>query len=206
MTCTLCCVTDSPSARRVVRCGVVAARALGTPVRFVHFGGLVPAAQASLSEIVVSEASTADALETHAARGRVPDAICRFAEESRAGLIVMGALERERAVRDLAGSTARRVARRAPCSVLLVSIGGRDVSQWSRFVVNVDLLAAPAAMASAVSSSDSGSDPSFGIVMKVVSRRPPTRRPWRRRRPPSTRRPSIIPTRRRRAARNSRRG
>jgi nucleotide-binding universal stress UspA family protein len=113
------------------------ARALDMPVRFVHFGTIEQGGRTRLEQLI-QESGLAGSLEVEEVAGQVADGISRLAAKAPASLIIMGALSREKAVRDLVGSTARRVARRAPCSVLLVSTAGRDPDEWSRFVVGVD--------------------------------------------------------------------
>ena len=152
MTLILSCITDSPSAHRILRCSAIWARAQGLPVRFVHIGDLDGGGRARLDEIIALETDAATSIEIHRPRPRakVADAIYDLAAQTKADLVIIGALSRERAIRDLVGSTARRVARRAPCSVLLVSTTGRDAREWSRFIVGVDFSASSAELASTV--------------------------------------------------------
>jgi nucleotide-binding universal stress UspA family protein len=69
--------------------------------------------------------------------GRVEDVICRTAGEQRDDLIVAGALEREGALQYFLGSVARRIARHAPCSVLLLSEPHLPPSPFHRIVAAV---------------------------------------------------------------------
>lgn len=145
----LTCVTDSPSARRVIQCSALWAKAMELPVRFVHFGQLADAGTGRLNELIALEAGGASLEIVHSPRP-VADAIRELASKLHAEMIVIGALQREAAVRDLVGSTARRVARRAPCSVLLVSTSGRGAPQWSRFAIGVDFTPASKELATIV--------------------------------------------------------
>ena len=149
MSAILTCLTDSPSALRVLRAAALCARALQIPVRAMHFGTPTPAGEARLNAMIAGEVG-AVRLEVKSASDGVDDAICQVAAEERVAVIVMGALQREKAVRDLVGSTARRVARRAPCSVMLVSTVGNDPRAWSRFVVGVEQTAPARDLAHAV--------------------------------------------------------
>lgn len=143
----LSCVTDSPTAQRVVRASSLFGRALSLPIRFVQFIAPGDNRPGRLGDLVAQEMDGANSLETVQVRRRAADAICSLAGKDRADYIIMGALARERAVRDVVGSTARRVARRAPCSVVLISTAGRDAREWSRFIVGVDYSAPSAELA-----------------------------------------------------------
>lgn len=139
MPCVLGCVTNSPTAGRVVRASARCARAYGTELCFLHVGRLESAARERLEAIIEAEAGMAARLLDDAGTEAVEDVICRAAREAGASLLIMGALERESPLKDLVGSTARRVALRAGCSVLLVSTAGRDPSAWSRHLASISL-------------------------------------------------------------------
>lgn len=59
-------------------------------------------------------------VETHIAEGDVHDEIVKYADEKKAGLIIMGTHGRRGINRLLLGSVAESVARRAHCAVLLI--------------------------------------------------------------------------------------
>lgn len=143
----LSCLTDSPSARRVLRASAIVAKALNAPVRFVHFGSLGEDGHARLNALIAEEVGADQAIEVKETQGQVAAAMIDMAREGDARMIIMGALSREKVVRDLVGSTARRVARQAHCSVMLVSTIGSDPASWSRFIVGVDSGTAGRAMA-----------------------------------------------------------
>lgn len=70
------------------------------------------------------------ALEVHTTTrvGLLPDEILRYAEETEAGLIVVGTHGREVVGRLLLGSVAEAMLRRAPCPVLTLHAGVRGAS------------------------------------------------------------------------------
>jgi nucleotide-binding universal stress UspA family protein len=109
------------------------------PLKFVHVGALTEDRDRGLRELIASEIGTDFDLIADDRVMPVEDVICTAAERLGASLLVIGALEREKPLKDLVGSTARRVAQRAGCSVLLVSTAGRDASTWSRFLISVPL-------------------------------------------------------------------
>ncbi len=134
----LSCLTDSPSARRVLRATSLCVKALQHHVRMVHVGAIDDAGRRRLNDLIAEEVGPGHQLEVIEPTDRVGDAIVQLAQNLEATLVIMGALQREKAVRDLVGSTARLVARRAPCSVMLVSTIGADPPAWSRFIVGVE--------------------------------------------------------------------
>lgn len=145
MSSVLACITESPSVRRVVGAASRCARALGLPARFVHVGAEPTEATARLGAVTMGLAGVG--VEARRAGGRVDAAILEAIREASPAMIVMGAVRRENSLRDLIGSTARRVANRAPCSALLVSTQGRAAEEWSRFVALVDESPGAAGMA-----------------------------------------------------------
>ncbi len=138
----LTCVTLSPYAPAVVRAARGLAACFGAEVTLLHVGEDRLEVQKRLRQehAMDDEESPAPALLIRP--GRADAVICRAAAEIDADLIVAGALERESAVRSLLGSTARNVARRAPCSVFLLLAGGEPFVPWGRVVARIDLDAA----------------------------------------------------------------
>lgn len=136
----LACIADSPSAGRVVQGAAVCARAWDTSVRFVHFGTLNPEGRRRLERLIVEGAGApAPLLELQPdPREPISSQVCALAAQDDSELVVIGALKREGAMRAVVGSTARRVARRCPCSVLLISTEGRAPSQWTQFLLGVE--------------------------------------------------------------------
>lgn len=78
--------------------------------------------------------------------GRVDTIVCNAAKEIGADLIVLGALEKEGPVEYYLGSAARRIARNAPCSVLLLTEPRNEPAAFQRIVVTVQFDEASKAM------------------------------------------------------------
>lgn len=117
----LACIADSPHAP-VVRDGALwLAGALGAELSFINVGEDSPAARARLRDRLLDPVGEAER-PLLIRPGQPEQVICDAARDTDADLIFAGALEQEGVYRDLFGSVARRVARRAPCSVLL-SVG-----------------------------------------------------------------------------------
>ncbi|MCL4220641.1 MAG: universal stress protein [Phycisphaerales bacterium] len=136
----IACIADSPSAGRVVQGAALCSRAWDMSVEFVHFGDLHPDSRSRLEHVIVEGMGAPATLIEHHPDPREPvsQQVCDLAMGNSADLVVIGALKREGTVRAVVGSTARRVARRCPCSVLLISTEGRAPPQWSRFLVGVE--------------------------------------------------------------------
>lgn len=109
----LACVALSPTAPAVAREAARLAADLGMPLRFLHVGEDEPGVRESL-QVALGEAQ----LELRS--GRVDEVVAEAAADSGAGLVVLGALEQEGALGFLVSSAARRIARSAPCSTLLL--------------------------------------------------------------------------------------
>jgi nucleotide-binding universal stress UspA family protein len=133
----LVCLTDSPHALAVVRGASSAAKAFGSQPIYLHVGNDAPATRRQLEGIL--SRSNAASGELLIRPGRPDDVICRAATELDIDLVFAGALERDGLVRELLGSTARRVARRASCSVFL-SIDPQDgAAAWPRITAAIRL-------------------------------------------------------------------
>lgn len=113
----LACVALSPTAPAVAREAARLAKDLGMPLRFLHVGEEGPGLREQLLDALASACEHPD-LEIRP--GRVDEAVAEAASACGAGLVVLGALEQEGALGFLVSSAARRIARTAPCSTLLV--------------------------------------------------------------------------------------
>ncbi len=131
----LVCVTTSPHASAVVRAGLQIAAAMHAVVTPVHVGADTPEVRDQLVDFLTRMGAREWAGQLVVRPGKPDVVICAAAQAQRAHLIVAGALEQETVVREILGSTARRIARRAPCSVFLLV--GPEV-QWRRVVTALD--------------------------------------------------------------------
>lgn len=113
----LACVALSPTAPAVAREAARLARDLGMPLRFLHVGEDEPGVREQLDE-ALSSVCADPVLELRT--GRVDEAVAEAAADCGAGLVVLGALEQEGPLGFLVSSAARRIARSAPCSTLLL--------------------------------------------------------------------------------------
>ncbi len=136
----LACIADSPSAGRVIEGAALCARAWGASLRFVHFGALEADGRRRLEHLIAQGAASPSPLVELQTDPREPisSQVCALVASEDCDLVVIGALKREGAMRAVVGSTARRVARRCRCSVLLISTEGRAPAQWTQFLVSVE--------------------------------------------------------------------
>jgi nucleotide-binding universal stress UspA family protein len=129
----LACVGRAPWAGSQARTAAGLARALGLGLEFLH---ITPDAQPtqSVRDAVLTQAPGAGfTAVTHA--GGPDGVILAHAQRRQASLIYAGAAPRESLVTDLIGSTARRLARRARCSVLLDPARGREAERFDHALV-----------------------------------------------------------------------
>ena len=139
-------VALSPRAAAVAAEGDRAAKLLGGRAVFLHAGDDSPANRAALREALaaggVSDVPEKDILIRS---GRAAPMICAAADELKADLVVLGALEREPTL-TFFGSVARNVARKAPCSVLLLTQPRQCPQPPRAFVVSLRMNAASVGM------------------------------------------------------------
>ncbi len=141
----LVCVTGSPHAPSVVRGALGLKEALRAELVYLHVGPDSAETRRDLDR-VFEEAGVGPRPEALLVRdGRPDEVIGATAAERGIDVVCIGALERESVVRELLGSTARRVARRAPCSVLLL-VGAVEPAEWRSLVASVQYDEASAEM------------------------------------------------------------
>lgn len=127
-------VADSPFADRVITAAYMASCAFGMQAEYLHISTPERPSTGRLGERIERLTGVPGNLRiVHAPT--VAAAIKQHLFKPAPDLLVLGAVAREPALRDLFGSTARRIAQRAPCSVLMVSTSGRNPEHWSRFLV-----------------------------------------------------------------------
>lgn len=131
----LALVALSPTAESVAREASRLSRSLGMRIRFLHVGEKTPASQSRL-ESMLTEALGGEPGEVVFRSGRIEEVV---AEEARdCELVVLGALEQEGPLAPLIRSVARRVARTAPCSTLLLPSPRPSPEPFRRIVVVLD--------------------------------------------------------------------
>lgn len=141
----LACVALSPRLRDVMAQAQRLAEVLEGEVRFLHVGEASDRALAQLrsasAEAGIPDSSGDDGATDGDAvlvrSGEPSRVICRTATEIGADLIFLGALEEEGLIQGVIGSVARRVARRAPCSVLLFTGEAPQDGRYKRIVAAV---------------------------------------------------------------------
>lgn len=105
-------------------------------VSYVHAGDDSPEVRADLTRLLETAGITGaqlDIVDEGASR-----TVCRMAEERDADLIVAGALEKEGALEYYVGSIARKIARKAPCSVLLLTTPQLPPQPFATVVITVE--------------------------------------------------------------------
>jgi nucleotide-binding universal stress UspA family protein len=131
---TLVCVSASkPHARRILQVATVVSRAVSSELIVLHIGRDDAAVRTAMTDLLAEFDIPPENLRI--CLGNPADLVCREAREAGVHLIVAGALDRERALRDIIGSTARRIVRRAPCSVLLHVHRGHPKFDWRHTVL-----------------------------------------------------------------------
>lgn len=115
----LVCLAATPRAAAVVATARLWAHLYDAKLSFLHVTDNVATARDAMTRYVPADVLPLE--EIHFKTGRPDWVICNEARRIKATLIMLGALEQEGLVTSILGSVARRVARRAPCSVLLLT-------------------------------------------------------------------------------------
>ncbi len=126
-------VANSPRLVALIAEGMRLARALEREAVFLHVG----ADAGDRSAVVTAVAKAGAAVPRVVERGKIERVICKVAREIGAALIVAGALEQESRLSYYVGSVARRLARTAPCPVLLLAAPRSDPQPFSRPLVAI---------------------------------------------------------------------
>jgi len=127
-------VADSPHLAALVREAARLATVCGASLAFLHVGGDGEAVRATLAAALPAAASALLVQDGM----RVDQAVAQVAREREIDLVVAGALEREAGLSNLLlGSVARRIARGAPCPVLLLPAPRAQPTPYRRIAVAV---------------------------------------------------------------------
>jgi nucleotide-binding universal stress UspA family protein len=114
----LVCLSTAPRAGNLAGEAAALARLYGAELHIVHAGADSPEARKRLKEILAEVGWEGDAPMTLRA-GRPDEVVREVASTMDADLVVAGALEKEGFAKEIFGSTARRLARRVHCPILL---------------------------------------------------------------------------------------
>jgi nucleotide-binding universal stress UspA family protein len=112
----LACVADNARGERVAQVAAEWAGMLGAETRLLH----IAPDEAAAARARQRWSAAGRPIEAFARAGAVDRMICRRAREHGAQLVILGALEQDGVWTSLVGSVARRVARNASSSVLLL--------------------------------------------------------------------------------------
>jgi len=126
----------SPHAPSIALTACRFADCLNASVIFVHVGEDTTETKEKLQSLLASINITCTH-EVLIRSGSPEDALLHAATEFRAKLLVTGALEQESVFQKLVGSVARKIVRRAMCSVLLVPVHVTSAPKFRNVVVSI---------------------------------------------------------------------
>lgn len=102
----------------------------------IHVGIKTPELEAKLSEIIVQHGLDNDAVSTIWSDGKPAKMILKACEQENVDLLVLGALKSEGFMTYYLGSVARKVIRKANCSVLTLIEPSLETSNYDKVVIN----------------------------------------------------------------------
>ena len=103
---------------------------------FLHVGEKTKEKMARFNELVDSNPIKIKKLSVHWKRGDAVSTLLNSCKEFKADLIVLGALKRENVLKFYMGSIARKITRKAKCSVLLLINPSIEIRSCNHIVVN----------------------------------------------------------------------
>ena len=110
----------SPNLKANVYESLRIARYFGGQLIFVHVGSKTPEKESHFKEIVASSPVQSEKINIHWRAGNPVNTLLKASQEFNVDLILLGALKRENVVKFYLGSIARKITRRAKCSILLL--------------------------------------------------------------------------------------
>ena len=102
----------------------------------VHVGTKTPELEAQLGEILSRHCGDLERIKTLWKEGKPTKTILKTCEEEKADLLVLGALKKEGLLTYYLGSVARKVIRKAACSVLTLIDPCVETTNFSQVVIN----------------------------------------------------------------------
>lgn len=126
----------SPNLKANVYESIRMAHYFGGELIFVHVGSKAPEKESRFKEIVASSPIHSEKLTIEWREGNPVNSLLQASEEFKVDLILLGALKRENVVKFYLGSIARKITRRAKCSVLLLIKPSVERKPCQHIVVN----------------------------------------------------------------------
>ena len=126
----------SPNLKANVYESLRMAHYFGGDLIFVHVGGKTPEKESRFKEIIASSPVQSEKVTIDWRVGNPVNILLEASQEFNVDLILLGALKRENVVKFYLGSIARKITRRAKCSVLLLINPSVERQPCQHIVVN----------------------------------------------------------------------
>ena len=126
----------SPNLKANVYESLRMAHYFGGELIFVHVGSKAPEKESRFKEIVASSPINSEKFTIEWREGNPVNSLLQASEEFKVDLILLGALKRENVLKFYLGSIARKITRRAKCSVLLLIKPSVERKPCQHIVVN----------------------------------------------------------------------
>ena len=126
----------SPNLKANVYESLRMAHYFGGKLIFVHVGSKTPEKESRFKEIVASSPVQSEKITIEWRVGNPVNTLLKASEEFNVDLILLGALKRENVVKFYLGSIARKITRKAKCSVLLLINPSVERQPCQHIVVN----------------------------------------------------------------------
>ncbi len=134
----LVCLSLSPHAPAVAAISARIAHLLNAEIIFLHAGGQTPETHDALS-VLIDACMPSVPWSLVIRDERIEDAAVTMAREEYCDLIIAGAVEKEGPLSYYIGTTARKIARQAECSVMLLPGTVKEPRDVARIAVSIDI-------------------------------------------------------------------
>ena len=131
-------ITFSPTGKALLKESVRLQHLFNSKLVLIHIGEKSIESEAMLSNTIQSAGVEAGRYEVIWAEGDPATAIIKSAKEANVDLLVAGALEKEKMLKFLFGSVARKIMREFPASSLILKSPSDDPVSFKKFFVSVD--------------------------------------------------------------------
>lgn len=130
-------LTFSPTGKALIKEAERIAKLYKNKLFLIHIDKKEPVKEKQLDDFIAETGLSAE-YEVIWADGDPAKEIIRTANEHNLDLLIVGALEKENIIKYYIGSVARKIMRKAPCSVLVLKSPSQQPKPFKKFYVSVD--------------------------------------------------------------------
>lgn len=131
-------VAFSPNAKAMVAIGLNLSRLLEAPLIIIHIGEKTQQVKEQMNLLLKETNAPIEQIKVIWEEGDPAKKILKVCQEEKVDLLVAGALKKENLVQYYIGTIARKIMRKAECSVLMIHNPSADSTDFKNIVVNAE--------------------------------------------------------------------